>query len=146
MLKRMTPLFAVALLLCTSVLAFAAHPHFVVGPTFTYANGVVTSTGKIAGLANADVTAVQDVTVATQCRNPGGNVAPGQNSTISTTVTGLHPENGNLVFSVATPLTVTNESAGCPNSSWTAEVVGPISAILTFYQNGVAVLSATHTF
>lgn len=124
----------------------AASPHFVEGPTYTFVNNTVTASGKIAGIGNKDVTAVLDVTFATQCRNPGGNVAPGQNASSGTTLTGLHPENGNLVFSISTTPVVTNESAGCPNDQWQAEVVGPITAVLSFYQNGKLVLQDTHTF
>lgn len=138
----------VALILTTllAVPALAASPHFITGPDYSIFNNTVTATGKISGLGNKDVTAVLDVTFATQCRNPGGNVAPGQNASSSTTLTGLHPENGNLVFSISTTPVVTNESAGCPNPQWQAEVVGPITAVLSFYQNNKLVLQDTHTF
>jgi hypothetical protein len=139
-------LFALILTALLAVPALAASPHFITGPDYTIANNTVTATGKIAGLGNRDVTAVLDVTFSTQCRNPGENVAPGQNASSSTTLTGLHPENGNLVFSISTTPVVTNESAGCPNPQWQAEIVGPITAVLSFYQGGKLVLQDTHTF
>src|SRR5215213_3578618 len=87
--------------------ALAANPHFVVGPAITLnPNNTVTATGSVAGLGNQDIdvvlTAVLDVEVI--CRNPAGNIAPGQ--TQQTTVTGtaedIKVENGRATFSVTT--------------------------------------------
>ena len=115
---RVLTLPAICLALVLAALpaaSLAAHPHFVVGPNWSVnpQTKAVTASGKIAGLGNADVTAVLRVVFATQCRNPGGNVAPGQDASASTTQTGLRPENGNLVFSITTPAPlVTNATAG----------------------------------
>jgi hypothetical protein len=124
----------------------AASPHFVEGPTFTDVGSAFNASGKIAGLGNEDVTVtLTAVGVAdTQCRNKGGNVAPGQDTTV--TAVGeqiiLDPKNGNVVFNVTTdPVTVSNDV--CPNGHWTAEVVDVTftSATLTVEQGGEVVLS-----
>jgi hypothetical protein len=130
--------FALAVLLWPAA-ALAASPHFITGPTASVTTSAVTISGKIAGLGNSDVTAVTNATVSVQCRNHGGNVAPGQNKSFTQTTTGLHPENGNLVFSItATP----DLSGSCPNPSWTPEITGA-SGTITFFQGGVQVLSGS---
>lgn len=128
-------LLAGALLLPT--VALAASPHFITGPTASVTTSSVTVSGKIAGLGNSDVTAVTAGTLAVQCRNHGGNVAPGQNKSFSLTTTGLHPENGQLVFSIVVSPDL---SGSCPNGGWTPEITAA-SGTITFFQGGVEVLS-----
>lgn len=136
-------------LICSFVLsmsAYGASPHFVRGPLFADVGSAFNATGKIAGLGNGDVTATLTATgvAETQCRNNGGNVAPGQDTTVTATGSEVIfvPKNGNINFDVTTdPVTVGNEV--CPNDLWTAEVVDVTftSATLTFEQGGVVVLS-----
>jgi hypothetical protein len=155
-MKRAVAFLTLALAALTATPTLAANPHFVVGPTITLnANDTVTATGSIAGLGNENIdvvlTAVLDVEVL--CRNPAGNIAPGQ--TQQTTVTGtesdIHPENGRANFSVTTTaptLSGTPRELGCPNDKWTPEIgdVSVVSATLQVFQGGELVLEASQTF
>jgi hypothetical protein len=90
---------ALALALLVVAPALAASVHFVEGPFVTPTSTSVTTRGKLAGLGNKDVTLVQSIDVAVTCANPGHNEdVQGQRQSFTSTVTGLHPENGNLVF------------------------------------------------
>jgi hypothetical protein len=82
------------------------------------------------------------------CKNPGGNISPGQNKVLfsastAATISGTEIKNGNLTFSISTPSTTptaTAEEAGCPNGNWTtqlATVSFPNGAELTISQGGV---------
>jgi hypothetical protein len=156
MTRLFVPFVALALLLLVATPALAANPHFVVGPTITLnANNTVTATGSVAGVGNEnlDVFLTADLLVEVICRNPAGNVAPGQ--TQETTVTGsvedIRPENGRANFSVTTAaptLSGTPKQLGCPNNKWSASIgdVTVSSATLQIFQGGVLVLSATETF
>ena len=89
-------------------------------------------TASLTGLGGGDV--VLSLTVSGfavyQCRNRGGNTAPGQNKvlvgpvTAPTTIPGNEIKNGNLTF-VTDPAvltassTVSGAQAGCPNANWT---------------------------
>jgi hypothetical protein len=125
-----TALLAVALLVSGAGTALAANPHFLGSPTFTVnGNGSVTATGSVAGLGNQDVDVrlIARLSVEVLCRNPGGNIAPGQ--TQQTTVTGaqsnLAVKNGRVDFSVTTAaptLSGTPKQLGCPNNKWTPEI------------------------
>ena len=128
--------FALALL---PAVALAASVHFVEGPTITTTPTSITTSGKLAGLGNKDVTLVQSVDVAVTCANPGNNSdVPGQRKSFSSTISGLHPENGNLVFSITTD--IGDLSGSCPNDQWTPSgtVVG---GTLDVIQNGKTVLT-----
>lgn len=127
--------------------AFAASPHFVEGPFFTDLGSSLNATGKIAGLGNEDVTVTLEATgvADTQCRNKGGNVAPGQDTLVTATgsQTIFDPKNGNVIFNVTTdPIVIGNEV--CPNDHWTAEVVDVTftDVTLTVEQGGKVVLVA----
>jgi hypothetical protein len=129
---------ALALSLLIAVPALAASVHFVEGPTVTPTSTSVTTTGKLAGLGNKDVTLVQSIDVAVTCANPGHNEdVPGQRQSFVSTVTGLHPENGNLVFSITTG--IGDLSGSCPNSQWTPSGT-LVGGTLDVYQGGKLVL------
>ena len=97
--------------------ARAANPHFV-GPLSCVQTGAsLTVSGKIAGLGNSQtVTVVVDATATTQCRNPGGNIAPGQTKTVEGEDTFQASRSGQVTFSVTTEAV----TGACPNGKWTA--------------------------
>jgi type 1 fimbria pilin len=125
----------------------AVSVHFVRGPSAVDAGTTLVVSGKIAGLGNGDVTilvsgsGIADV----ECTNPGGNVAPGQDTAVTTvgSATFPSPKNGNLVFSVAT-IPPSIPSSVCPNPQWSAEAVDVAfsSGSISVVQGGVVVLSA----
>jgi len=140
--------------------ALAANPHFVVDPTFTVnANGTVTVTGSVAGLGNQniDVILTAELDVEVICRNPAGNIAPGQTqqTTVTGTQTNIEVKNGRATFSVTTSAptldpTLTPKQLGCPNNKWTASIgeVTVVSATLQIIQpagSGNVVLEETFT-
>jgi hypothetical protein len=110
----------------------AANPHFVVGPEITLnPDNTVTATGSVAGLGNQniDIILTAELSVEVLCRNPGGNIAPGQ--TQQTTVTGeaadVKVENGRATFSISTEAPALDpdlrpKQLGCPNNKWTPEI------------------------
>src|SRR5215211_3410484 len=108
-----------------AVPALAANPHFVKGPTGTDRGTQLQVSGKIAGLGSEPVNVVVEAEgIATvQCTNPGGNIAPGQDTTVP--VTGesgpITPRNGQITFSVLTAAPTVGSEA-CPNDKWTASV------------------------
>jgi hypothetical protein len=129
---------ALALALLVAAPALAASVHFVEGPFVTLTSTSVITTGKLAGLGNKDVTLVQSIDVAVTCANPGHNEdVPGQRQSFASTATGLHPENGNLVFSITTA--IGDLSGSCPNSQWTPSGT-LVGGTLDVYQGGKLVL------
>jgi hypothetical protein len=105
----------------------------------------VECTGKVAGLGGTtfQITVVAAGIASVECTNPGGNVAPGQDTavTVSGTTGPLPtPRNGQFVFSIQTdeppqpPPTPT-----CPNDMWTANIVDVTftTATLTLLEDGV---------
>ncbi|MDQ3963181.1 MAG: hypothetical protein M3277_04600 [Actinomycetota bacterium] len=148
-----TAVSAVALLAPTT--ALAANVHFVSGPTFTDNGTTLTTTGKLAGIGNQDLTITVSVTgIATKitCTNPGGNQAPGQNKPGVTasgtqTITRDEIKNGTVRINVTTlePAQLTPKQAGCPNNRWTAEIddVDFTSARITVVQAGETVFNKT---
>jgi hypothetical protein len=129
---------ALALALLVAAPVLAASVHFVEGPVVTTTSTSVTTSGKLAGLGNKDVTLVQSIDVAVTCANPGQNSdVPGQRQSFTSTVTGLHPENGNLVFGVTTD--IGDLSGSCPNPQWTPSGT-MVGGTLAVYQSGKLVL------
>jgi hypothetical protein len=122
--------------------ALAASPHFKRGgtPVCTFSGSTsipVTCTGTLAGLGNDDLLLNLSVSGSAvyQCRNNGGNIAPGQNkvligpATSSTSIPADSIKNGNLTFTtnpatLAAAATVSSTVAGCPGSTWTG--VNPV--------------------
>ena len=132
-------IIALGILVASAAAVVAANPHFVSGPTFSASGGALAAAGKIAGLGNRDVTIVLDATGVTTCRNRGGNVPPGQTETVSGQVSNLHPDNGQVSFTVMTA-SVSNPCPDrmAPNTMFT-------SATLTVVQGGQVVLQQTFT-
>jgi hypothetical protein len=144
---------AVCLLAAMTVThAAAASPHWKQQrePVFTDLGTTLNATGAIAGLGNGDVTVVLDAAgiASVECENPGGNVAPGQDTEVTTSgsVTVQTDKNGNARFSVTTAEPVVGSDA-CPNPQWTAHVVDVdfSGATITVSQGGVVVLVETFT-
>ncbi len=143
-------LVAVLTVLVLSVPASAASPHFKQfrDPVFTDMGTTLNATGALAGLGEGDLTVVLTASgvASVECTNHGGNVAPGQDTSVVTsgTVSGIEVKNGNASFDVTTDAPVVDSSL-CPNPLWTAAAVDVVfdSATLDFYQNGELVLSAS---
>jgi hypothetical protein len=109
--------------------AFAQSGHFLDRTVRCVDTGTqVACTGKVAGLGGTTftITIEAEGTASIQCRNPGGNVAPGQDTTITATGSSgplATPQNGQFVFSLSTIAPSVPNTPTCPNASWTAEVV-----------------------
>ena len=141
-MKRTATVFVMMFTL--SVLA--ASVHFVRGPVVSDLGTVLNVSGKLAGLGQGDVTIFISApgVASVECTNPGGNVAPGQNTSVATSgsVTLPSPKNGNLVFSVST-VEPSIPSSACPNNQWSAEATDVAfgSGLLTVTQGGQVVLT-----
>jgi hypothetical protein len=151
----MRKLFAVvpvaALILFFAQPAAAQSGHFLKSggnaPSCTDIGTQVTCTGAVAGLGGTtfEITIEADGTASVECTNPGGNVAPGQDTSLTvegTTGPQPTPRNGRYNFSITTdspdPLPPTPT---CPNDQWEANVVDVTftTATLTLYEDGVQV-------
>ena len=145
--------FGIIAVLALMVTALAAVPalaqsgHFVGTPTCTDEGTTVECTGKVAGLGGTtfqiDVAAPGIATV--ECTNPGGNVAPGQDTEVDvagTTEPLPTPRSGQYVFGITSddpePLPATPT---CPNEMWTPNIVDVefTEATLTLLEDGVVV-------
>ena len=134
------------------VTAFAAVPvlaqsgHFVGTPTCTDEGTQVQCTGKVAGLGGTtfEITVdAADAIATVECTNPGGNVAPGQDTTVDvagTTDPQPTPRNGQFRFNILTddpePLPATPT---CPNNQWTPNIVDVTftDATVTLLEGGI---------
>jgi hypothetical protein len=103
----------------------------------------VQCSGKVAGLGGTtfEITVEAQGTATVTCTNPGGNVAPGQNTavTVAGTTTPLPtPQNGNFTFGITSdnpnPLPATPT---CPNNGWTPAItdVSFTTATLTLLED-----------
>jgi hypothetical protein len=128
--------------------ASAHSPHFknYRDPAFVDQGTTLNASGALAGLGFGDLTVVLTATgtASVECTNHGGNVAPGQDTSVTTTgtVSGIEVKNGNASFSVTTAEPVVSSDL-CPNPLWSARAVDVAfsSATLDFYQGGVLVLT-----
>lgn len=116
--------------LFTVTTAIAQNPHFNKKdpPSVNDQGTTLCTSGTFYGLGNyagrnVQVQLFATGIVSTECSNPAGNVAPGQNSTTtlsSDPATIPVSKNGSAPFSLCTKEpNVTTQSAGCPNSKWT---------------------------
>lgn len=142
----------------TAPAANAASPHFKKGgsPTCTTtpsgSSSSTTCTASLAGLGNGDLVIKVTVegTATYQCRNQGGNIAPGQNKVLvgpvtqPTTIPGSQIKNGNVTFTtdpavLTAPSTANWQDAGCPNSNWTGvnPTLTTTKVTMTISQGGV---------
>jgi hypothetical protein len=152
-----------ALLLLTAAPSLAASPHFKRGgePTCTISGSgtsrTVTCTGSLSGLGNANllIEVTTEGFAVYQCRNNGGNIAPGQNKVLAgpqtepTLIPSDAIKNGNVTFTTI-QITLTAEpavsaaDAGC-NRSWTGAnpTLSLTSNILDISQGGVDLFHCT---
>jgi hypothetical protein len=116
----------VAVLAISAIPVLAASAHFVGTPTLTKSpSGVITVSGKAAGLGNGPTAAfltADSVVAKYECVNKGGNVAPGQ-PVVTQNVTGptqtINPRNGQITFSVKlSPPAPPSAATECPNGNW----------------------------
>jgi hypothetical protein len=146
MLKLFASLFA----LTFAAPAMAQSGHFVTGggnaPFCTDEGTTVLCDGKVAGLGGTEfeILVEADGVAEIECRNPGGNVAPGQDTSVEvagTTGPIPTPRNGNYNFEVETVAPSVPNTPTCPNRSWTAEVVDVAftTAVLSLFEDGVLV-------
>jgi hypothetical protein len=109
--------------------AYAKSGHFVGTPVCQDIGTQCQCSGKVAGLGGTtfEITSTApDSTASVECTNPGGNVAPGQDTAVTATGTGgpqPTPRNGQARFNFATAEPTVTGAQACPNASWTADVV-----------------------
>jgi hypothetical protein len=150
-MKRLVIALVAALL---AVLGFTASPafaqsgHFIENgagaPSCTEIGTQVQCAGKVAGLGGTtfEITIEAAGIASVECTNPGGNVAPGQDTavTVSGTTGPLPtPRNGQFEFSITTdPPPQPPPTPTCPNDMWTAEIVDVTftTATLTLLEDG----------
>jgi hypothetical protein len=149
-MKRLIIAFAavIALLGLSAAPAYAQSGHFIErgggAPVCTDIGTQVTCTAKVAGLGGTtfEVTIEAEGIASVECTNPGGNVAPGQDTAVTvegTTEPQPTPRNGSATVTVTTddpePLPPTPT---CPNDQWMAEIVDVTftTATLTLLEDG----------
>jgi hypothetical protein len=138
---------AVSVLALPSV-ASAQSGHFVTGggnaPSCVDIGTQLRCTGKVAGLGGTtfEITVEAQGVASVECTNPGGNVAPGQDTEITATgTTGPQPtpRNGQFSFRFTTVAPTVPNFPTCPNPGWTATVVDVEfgDATITLTEDGV---------
>jgi len=156
MSKRNRLIIAALAALIAVPLAYAANVHFKRDPTFTDQGTTLRACFSLAGLGNGDVTITLNSSgsATSLCRNPGGNVAPGQNKvpvhpSAQVSIPSTEIKNGSLSVCVTTapPPNPTAQEAGCPNNNWSASItdVQFASAEIIVEQGGNVVLDRTFT-
>jgi hypothetical protein len=125
--------------------ALAQSGHFVQAQTCRDIGTQVQCSGKVAGLGGTtfEITVEAEGIASVECTNPGGNVAPGQDTSV--TVAGTTdplptPRNGQFRYTITSddpePLPPTPT---CPNNQWTPNIVDVTftTATLTLLEDGV---------
>ncbi|HSK16927.1 MAG TPA: hypothetical protein VK915_12275 [Gaiellaceae bacterium] len=148
-MKRFLILIAVlAVALATAGLALAQSGHFITAganaPQCTDIGTQVACTGKVAGLGGTtfEITVEAAGIASVRCENPGGNIAPGQDTAVNVAGgTGPlpTPRNGQFQFSITTDHPTVPNTPTCPNRQWTAHVVDVAfgDATLSLFEDGV---------
>jgi hypothetical protein len=137
---------ALMVMALAAVPALAQSGHFVGTPTCTDEGTTLECDAKVAGLGGTtfqlDI-AAPGSTAIVECENPAGNVAPGQDTTVTATGTSgplETPRNGSFTFrNVATNVPTVPNTPTCPNRRWTANVVDVEfgDATLTLLEDGI---------
>lgn len=129
-------------------LVFAQSGHFVAGgnnaPVCEDIGTQVECSGKVAGLGGTtfEITVEASGVAITQCRNHGGNVAPGQDKEVMVQGTSdvlETPRNGRYEFVVSTNPPALDNSI-CPNDLWTPELLDVVfsgPATVSLFEDGV---------
>ena len=146
-MKRILSTLLVAILLSLGFpgAAMAQSGHFVGTPVCTDEGTIVVCNGKVAGLGSTTFEIQTDAVgiASVECTNPGGNVAPGQDTQVQTSGTTGEiptPRNGQFRFTGQTddpePLPATPT---CPNNQWTPNItdVDFSEATITLLEGGV---------
>lgn len=120
--------------------------HFVGTQRCIDAGTTLVCKGKVGGL-NGDTFQINvkaKGTAVIECENPGGNVAPGQDTTLAVWVTGstgllATPESGYYRYTISTITPTVPDYPTCPNKKWNAHVVDVIfdTATLTLLEDDV---------
>jgi hypothetical protein len=129
MVRKLTVLFALAMLLGLPMGALARNIHFVGTPSCSSVGSQLCCSGKLAGLGTAPT--VVQVLANFTCTNRGGNNPPGQASGQSAPIP---PRGGNIDFNVCTA------GANCPDDMTPSFGSG---ATINVFQNDNLVFSAT---
>ena len=147
-MKRILIAIAVGATFAVAGVATAQSGHFVTGganaPVCTDIGTQGQCTGKVAGLGGTtfEITVEAPGTASVECENPGGNIAPGQDTSITATGTSgplPTPRNGQFVFTITTdspaPLPATPT---CPNEMWTPVITDVVftEATLSLLEDG----------
>jgi len=140
---------AIAALAFGTVSLFAQSGHFVTGggnaAQCSDTGTQVECSGKVAGLGGTtfEITVEAPGLATVTCTNPGGNIAPGQNTAVNvagTTTPLPTPQNGQFRFSITSdepgPLPPTPT---CPNVQWMPSItdVSFTTATLSLFEDGV---------
>lgn len=142
-----TPKFVVLTAVLVGLMAapaLAQSGHFVQTQTCRDIGTQVRCSGKVAGLGGTtfEITIEAEGIASVECTNPGGNVAPGQDTAVTvagTTEPQPTPRNGQFRYTITSddpePLPPTPT---CPNNQWTPDIVDVTftTATLTLLENG----------
>ncbi|HEX6580459.1 MAG TPA: hypothetical protein VF195_06280 [Actinomycetota bacterium] len=143
-----TPRFVVLTAVLVGLMAapaLAQSGHFVQTQTCRDIGTQVVCSGKVAGLGGTtfEITVAAEGIASVECTNPGGNVAPGQDTAVTvagTTEPLPTPRNGQFRYTITSddpePLPATPT---CPNNQWTPNIVDVTftTATLTLLEDGI---------